>query len=138
VLSTLTNMLNLWLGARVVHFSGRLKRPWPELAAMTFPRPLAAALGISIVLSFAPGLIGILAGVVAAALLVAFGVLGFAVLHAVTRTMDARGFLLGGTYAAVLVFGWPMLVMCLLGLADMFIDLRGRIAARRGGPPAPP
>ncbi len=138
VLSTLTNVLNLWLGARVVSFSGRLTRPWPRLSAMTFPRQLAAALGAAIVLSFAPGLPGILAGVTAAALLMAFGVLGFAVLHALTQTMDARGFLLGGAYAAVMVFGWPVLVMCLIGLADMFIDLRGRAAARRGGPPAPP
>ena len=135
VLSTLTNVLNLWLGARIVNFSGRLKRPWPQVSAMTFPRQLAAALGIAIVLSFAPGLPGVLAGVAAAALLMAFGVLGFAVLHALTRTMDARGFLLGGAYAAVMVFGWPVLAMCLLGLADMFIDLRGRAAARRGGPP---
>jgi len=67
----------------------------------------------------------------------AFGVLGFAVLHALTQPLDSRGFLLGGAYAAVLVFGWPVLAMCLLGLADMFIDLRGRAAARRGGPPAP-
>lgn len=137
VLSTLTYVINLWLGARVVNFSGRLTRPWPPIAAMTFPRPLAAALGAAMVLSFAPGLLGILAGVVAAALLMAFGVLGFAVLHTVTRTMDARGFLLGGAYAAVLVFGWPVLAMCLVGLADMFFDLRGRAAAKRGGPPAP-
>lgn len=137
VLSTLTNVLNLWLGARVVHFSGRLKRPWPALATMVFPRPLAAALGLSIVLSFAPGLPGILAGVTAAALLMAFGILGFAVLHAITQAMPSRGFLLGGVYAAVLVFGWPVLPVCLVGLADMFFDLRGRIAARRGGPPAP-
>ena len=41
VLATITNMLNLWLAARVVKFSGRLKRPWPQLSAMTFPRPLA-------------------------------------------------------------------------------------------------
>ncbi len=27
--------------------------------------------------------------------------------------MNARGFLLGGAYAAVMVFGWPVLVMCL-------------------------
>ena len=87
------------------------------------------------VLSFAPGLLGILAGVVTAALLMAFGVLGFAVLHAITQTMNARGFLLGGAYAAVLVFGWPVLVMCLLGLADMFFDLRGR-AARQARRPA--
>jgi hypothetical protein len=137
VLSTLTYVINLWLGARVVSFSGRLARPWPPIAEMTFPRPMAAALAIAVVLSFAPGLLGILAGVVAAALLMAFGVLGFAVLHTVTRTMDARGFLLGGAYAAVMVFGWPVLAMCLLGLADMIFDVRGRAAARRGGPPAP-
>ncbi len=137
VLSTLTYTINIWLGARIVSFSGRLTRPWPPIAAMTFPRPLAPALAVAIVLSFAPGLIGIVAGVVAAALLMAFGVLGFAVLHTITKTMDARGFLLGGAYAAVLVFGWPVLAMCVLGLADMFLDLRGRAAARRGGPPAP-
>jgi hypothetical protein len=129
VLSTLTYLVNLWLGGRIVKSSGRLKRPWPELAAMTFPHPMATALGIAVVLSFAPGLIGILASVVAAAFLIAFGVLGFAVLHAVTRPMASRGFLLGGVYATVLVFGWPVLVMAVIGLADMFFDLRGRAAA---------
>ncbi len=137
VLSTLTNVLNLWLGARIVKFSGRLSRPWPALPAMTFPRPLAAALPIALVLSFMPGLLGILSGAVTAALLMAFGLLGFAVLHGITRGMEARGFLLGGAYAAVMVFGWPLLVMCILGLVDMFFDLRGR-AARKRGPPALP
>ena len=41
VLATITNVLNLWLAARIVKFSGLLKRPWPQLSAMTFPRPLA-------------------------------------------------------------------------------------------------
>ena len=31
VLATITNVLNLWLAARIVKFSGRLKRPWPRL-----------------------------------------------------------------------------------------------------------
>ncbi|HZD92551.1 MAG TPA: DUF2232 domain-containing protein [Pseudolabrys sp.] len=135
VLSALTNMINLWLGARVVAFSGRLKRPWPDLSTMTFPHSLAGVLAAAVVLSFAPGLGGLIAGVVTAALLMAFGVLGFAVMHAVTRPMNARGLVLGSVYAAVLVFGWPLLVMCLIGLADMFIGLRARAAARRGGPP---
>jgi len=137
VLSTLTYLVNLWLAGRIVKFSGRLNRPWPELSTMTYPRTMAAALGAAVVLSFAPGLVGILATVVAAALLLAFGVLGFAVLHTVSQTMQSRGFLLGGAYAAVLVFGWPLLIMCAIGLGDMFIDLRGRAAARRGGPPMP-
>ena len=136
VLATITNVLNLWLAARIVTFSGLLKRPWPPLAAMTFPRTLTAALAIAVALSFVGSLIGIVAGVVSASLLMAYGVLGFAVLHAITRGMASRIFLLGGVYAAVLVLGWPVLALCLLGLIDAAIDLRARIAPTRG-PPAP-
>ena len=136
VLATITNVLNLWLAGAIVKFSGLLKRPWPPLAAMTFPRTLAAALAIAVALSFVGSLIGIVAGVVSASLLMAYGVLGFAVLHAITRGMASRIFLLGGVYAAVLVLGWPVLALCLLGLIDAAIDLRARIAPTRG-PPAP-
>jgi hypothetical protein len=134
VLATITNVLNLWLAATIVRFSGLLKRPWPQLAAMTFPRPLAAALAVAVVLSFVGSLIGILAGVLSASLLMAYGVLGFAVLHAVTRGMASRMFLLAGVYTAVLVLGWPVLALCLLGLIDAVIDLRARIAPTRGPP----
>jgi hypothetical protein len=134
VIATLTNAFNLWLAARVVKFSGRLVRPWPELADMRLPREIAIALALAIALSFAGGMLGIIAGVVSASLLMAYGILGFAVLHAVTRGAAARGFILGAAYASVLVFGWPMLALCLLGLADAIFDLRGR-AARRRPPP---
>jgi len=136
VLATITNVLNLWLAAAIVKFSGLLKRPWPPLATMTFPRPLTAALAVAVGLSFLGSLIGIISGVVSASLLMAYGVLGFAVLHAITHGMASRFFLLGGVYAAVLVFGWPVLVLCLLGLIEAVIDLRARIARKRG-PPAP-
>ncbi len=134
VLATITNVLNLWLAGRVVKFSGRLARPWPALAAMTLPRPLAAALVAAAALSFAGGLIGIMAGVVAAGLVMAFGVLGFAVLHAVTQGLSARALLLGGIYAGVLVFGWPLLVLSLLGLIETTVDLRARVQRMRTPP----
>ncbi len=134
VLATITNLLNLWLAARIVKFSGRLARPWPQLSAMTFPRPLAAALAIAIALSFVGGLVGIVAGVLSASLLLAYGVLGFAVLHTITRGMDSRAFLLGGVYGAVIVIGWPMLALCLLGLLETAFDLRARVARKRGPP----
>jgi hypothetical protein len=102
---------------------------------MTFPSPLMAALAIAIGLNFLGGLPGILAGVVAAGLLMAYGVLGFAVLHAITQGMDARGFLLGGAYAAVVVLGWPILAFCLLGLVEAAIGLRARVACMRAPPP---
>jgi len=134
VLATITNVFNLWLAGAIVKFSGLLKRPWPPLAAMTFPRPLAAALAIAVPLSFVGGLVGIVAGVASASLLMAYGVLGFAVLHAITRGMASRIFLLAGVYAAVLVLGWPVLALCLLGLIEAAIDLRARIAPTRGPP----
>ena len=46
--------------------------------------------------------------------------------------------MLGGVYVAVVVFGWPVLVMSLLGLADTAFDLRGRVAAPARPPTANP
>jgi hypothetical protein len=62
--------------------------------------------------------------------------LGVAVMHDITRGIDSRPFLLGGLYAATVVFGWPMLALCVLGLVDTAIGLRARVKRRRG-PPAP-
>jgi hypothetical protein len=134
VLATITNLLNLWLAARVVRFSGRLARPWPQLSAMRFPSWLTAALALVIALSFADGIIGIVAGVMSASLLMAYGVLGFAVLHAITQGMNSRPFVLGGAYVAVLMIGWLILAICLLGVLDTAIDLRSRVARKRGPP----
>ena len=134
VLATVTNVLNLWLAGRIVKYSGLLKRPWPALSAMTFPKPILALLALAFVLSFVGGLIGIVAGVLAAGLTMAYGLLGFAVLHAVTQGMGGRAFVLGGAYAAVLVFGWPVLALCLLGMFEAAFDLRARLARRRGPP----
>jgi len=134
VLATITNTFNLWLSARIVKFSGLLKRPWPQLPAMTFPPLAAAALAIAMGLSFLGGLIGIVAGVLSASLLMAFGLLGLAVLHAITQGINSRGFLLGGIYAAVLVFGWPVLALCLLGLIEIVFNIRARVARKRGPP----
>jgi hypothetical protein len=134
VLATVTNLLNLWLAARVVKFSGRLARPWPQLSSMTFPPLMTAALGVAVVLSFLDGMLGIVGGIVAASLLLVYGVLGFAVLHAITQGMSARPFVLSITYAGVTLLGWPMLALCLLGLVDTAIGLRARVSARRGPP----
>ena len=134
VLATVTNVLNLWLAARIVKFSGRLQRPWPELPAISFPRATAAVLAIAIALTFAGGMAGLLATVTSAALVVAYGILGFAVLHALTRGTKGRPLVLGATYAAVVMFFWPVVALCMLGLADTAIDLRGRAANKRGPP----
>jgi hypothetical protein len=136
VLATITNVVNLWLAARVVKYSGLMKRPWPDLSTITFPKPLAGVLAIAMALSFAGGFAGIIAGVLSSSLFMAYGVLGFAVLHAVTQNISSRAFVLGGAYAAIIVFGWPVLAFCMLGVFESIFDLRARLARRRG-PPSP-
>ncbi len=134
--STLTNVLNLYLAARIVKVSGRLTRPWPELAAMTLPTSAIALLAAAIGGLLLPDLAGIVSGVLAASLLMAFSLLGFAVLHNITRGMDGRVLVLAGTYAATLVIFWPLLAMAILGLADTAFDIRGYFARKRRGPPS--
>lgn len=136
VLTTITNIVNLWLAERVARISGRLHRPPPDLSAMRFPPYAPALVGAAFAATFLPGMASLGAAVLTASLLLAYAVLGFAVLHAITRGMNSRPFTLGGAYAAVLMFGWPVLVLSMLGLADTAFDLRGR-AVRRRGPPNP-
>jgi hypothetical protein len=135
VLATLTSVINLWLAARIVKFSGHLSRPWPQISAMSFPLTASIGLMITLALSFFGGIISIAAGVFSASLLIAYAVLGFAVTHEITRGIGSRSFLLGGVYTSVLVFGWPMLALSLVGLAESAIGLRARVASRRGIPP---
>jgi hypothetical protein len=136
VLATITNVVNLWLAERIVMVSGRLRRPPSKLSAMQFPAYAPAITALAVAASFVSGIVGISAGVLAFSLLMAYAILGFAVLHTITLGIGSRPLMLGGIYAAVIVFGWPVLVMSLLGLADTAFDFRGR-AARRRGPPNP-
>jgi Predicted membrane protein (DUF2232) len=132
----LTLVLNLWIAGRVVDLSGRLKRPWPDIPGMTFPRYAPALLALAIAAAFVPALVGLIATLFAGTLSIAFTLLGLAVLHAVTRGVPGRTAILGGAYAAVFVLGWPALAAVLLAIADMIFGWRAR-AAGRGPPPVP-
>jgi hypothetical protein len=136
VFVTVMNMLNLWLAALIVKASGRLRRPWPDLAETRFPAVATGGLAAAIAGSFMPGIVGIVAGVFATTLLVCFAVVGFAIVHKITRGISGRGFILGALYVAMMFLGWPIFMMVLLGLADCVIDLRQAVANWRG-PPAP-
>src|SRR4051794_9085893 len=134
---TATSLANLWLAALVVRVSGRLKRPWPQIAQMSFPPFAATVLAIAVAGTFLPDIIGLASGVFTASLLLAFALLGFAVLHTLTRGMNGRGFMLTGTYFIVGLFGWPIVLMSLVGLLETIASLRARAAARRKPPPPP-
>ena len=132
--STVTNLFNLWLAARVVRISGRLTRPWPDLSALTLPPATSGFLAVAIGASFLPDLFGILSGAGAASLIMVFAILGLAVLHSVTRGMSSRTVVLAGMYAATIVLGWPLLLISIVGLAETMFNIRFRISRRRGPP----
>jgi hypothetical protein len=137
VFSTIINLVNLWLAARVVNISGRLTRPWPDIAALTLPPAASGLLAAAIAGSFLPDLFGVLASAFAASLLLVFAILGLAVMHVITRGMNGRTLVLAGTYAAAIVIGWPVLVMSVLGLVETLFNMRDRIARKRGPPTLP-
>src|ERR1700694_2771266 len=57
-LATITNVVNLWLAARIVKISGRLRRPWPDLSEVEFPAFFPVLLALAIAGSFLPNLSG--------------------------------------------------------------------------------
>ena len=136
VIATLTQAFNLWLAAQVVRLSGRLRRPWPDLTAMAFPAASAALLPIAVAGTFIPGLPGLFASLFAATLAVAFAIIGFAFVHAVTRPLSGRPVLLTGTYLLVGIVGWPALIMTLVGLFETVFRWRER--SQKRGPPIVP
>jgi hypothetical protein len=136
VVAMMTLTLNLWLAAKITATSGRLHRPWPDLKSAALPPMTLAALSLALALCFTGGLFAMLGQIASAALLMAYALIGFAVLHTLTLAMKSRALWLSGTYALVLVFGWPIIVMVGLGLADAVFGFRQRYLQRRT-PPAP-
>ena len=136
VVAMMTLTLNLWLAAKVTATSGRLQRPWPDLKSVALPPMTLAALSVAIAFCFIGGMPAILAQTITAALVMAYALVGFAVLHTLTLALRNRAIWLSFTYLIVALFSWLMLAMAALGLADAVFGLRQRYLRSRP-PPLP-
>jgi hypothetical protein len=136
IFAMMTLTLNLWLAAKITATSGRLHRPWPDLKSAALPPMTLAALCVAIAFCFAGGLPAMLARIVATALMMAYALTGFAVMHTLTMALKNRALWLSCTYAIVLVFSWPVLAMVVLGIADAIFGIRQRFL--QGRPPPIP
>jgi hypothetical protein len=136
IVAMMTLTLNLWLAAKITATSGRLHRPWPDIKSAALPPMTLAALCLAIALCFSGGLSAMLALIVSTALMMAYAITGFAVLHTLTLAIKGRAIWLGCIYAVVIVFSWPLLAMVALGLADAIFGLRRRYL--QGRPPPVP
>ncbi|GJD75966.1 hypothetical protein [Methylobacterium goesingense] len=115
----------LWAAARIVRISGRLLRPWPDLAATMMPRRVLGVLAGAMLVGLAPGYLGVLGVAVAGALSAAFAMQGLAAFHDRSRGRPGRLALLFGLYL-ILFFtqGVALLALTLFGIADTALDRR--------------
>ena len=134
-MTTLT--LNLWLAAKIVATSGRLHRPWPDLTRAELPAMTLAALSAAIAFCFVGGLLAMFAQIVATGLMMAYTIIGFAVLHTLTLAVKSRGIWLTCTYFVATIFTWPLLAMMVLGIVDAIFGLRQSYLRRTRPPPLP-
>lgn len=128
--------INLWLASRITATSGRLKRPWPDLKATALPPMTLVVLCVAVAFAFTGGLVALIAKISVGALLSAYMLTGFAVVHTLTLAMKNRGLWLTCIYAITILFVWPLLSMVALGLADSLFGFRDRFLRTRP-PPLP-
>ncbi len=135
---TLILGVNLWLAGKVVAISGRLSRPWPDIAAARMPAAAVAAALVGTFLSQSRGFVGVAGAALAGGLTMAFALQGLALLHFVSRHRPGRGLLLSVAYFLTIVLGYVFLpAFALIGMADTMLPLR-RMLGRAGHPPFPP
>ncbi|MET4070896.1 hypothetical protein ABID58_005706 [Bradyrhizobium sp. S3.2.6] len=134
-MATLT--LNLWLAAKVAAVSGRLHRPWPDLSSTSLPPMTLVALCVALAFSFFSGMTGILAVVVTTVVMMAYALVGLAVLHTITRDLANRGIWLASAYAILFMFSVSLILLTALGLADAVFGFRERFLRNRQPPPLP-
>jgi Predicted membrane protein (DUF2232) len=126
--------VNLYAAARSTAMSQRLRRPWPDVpSAFALSPSLGAVALAALALAFAlPTPANQFAWVVVGALGAAFGLQGIAVLHALSRGLPLRPWLLGALYfCCVIRSNWALPAIACVGLIESFAALRARAAASK-------
>jgi hypothetical protein len=134
-ISTMGSLLfNMWLAGRITLASGRLQRPWPDLAAIAYPVGTPLLFAVATGAGFISGMPGFIGRGFAGPLFFAYVLLGLAVVHYVTRGLPWRPFALWGLYLLLFIVNTlASLALALLGLADTVWPIR-----KMPAPGAPP
>jgi hypothetical protein len=103
-------------------------RPTPYLAGLGLPLWLPVALGVGAGATMLGGTLRFIGINVIIMLSVPFCLAGLAVLHMAVRQLAHPAMALIGFYTLAAVFGWPFLVIALLGLLESWLGLRHRLA----------
>lgn len=127
-ISVLSFVILIYLAAKIVKASGRLPRPWPDLARIALPRSAVIVLGLSIIGSvLLPDYPGLLSRITLASLAMGFCLQGLAFVHLISRPLKSRRAVLAMLYFTFVALpGWPVLGFALVGIADTWFSLKER------------
>jgi hypothetical protein len=129
-------LLNMWTAARIADVSGRFIRPWPVITTMEYPSSLALGFIASLLGTFTPGILGIIATGFAGAFLVAYVLMGLIVVHVMARKSPFKFMILGTLYMGIFMFGWIALVIAIIGIGEPVFKLRERALNSGASPPS--
>lgn len=132
--ATFSYAANMWIAGRVNLISQGMKRPWLDIPEnLRMPRSALGILAGSFLLCAIEGLPRALGVIGMAALLSAFALQGFALVHWLLRGSQARAMLLTAIYlATAFLFPAPPVLAALFGLAYALAS------GTRGRPQTPP
>ena len=103
-------------------------RPSPAMAEIDLPDWMLPALAICVLGTFMPGHAGFIGGNLTLIFVIGYALAGLGVIHALLARSPNRSGLLGVAYIFVFLFGWPLLIAALLGMAEPWLKLRRRAA----------
>ncbi len=127
---TLMVLVNATLAQRVLVQFGLSRRPAPVFSELELPQWLAIGILAAALGSLMSGSTGTVAVNALVVLALPFLFQGLAVIHVLARRLSARGIFLIAVYLILVLFGWPAVLVALLGVIEQWVHLR-----RRYGPP---
>ena len=128
----LISIVNATLAQNVLSRIGHAIRPLPNYSSMELPNWMSIALALAILFSFFSGVIGDFGRNASLLLSTPFFLLGLAVIHTLSRRVSARGPVLFGVYFLLVIVGWLLALVVLLGVLEQWISLRQRFATPGG------
>jgi uncharacterized membrane protein len=100
-------------------------RPATDYQRLQLPQWLSLVLGVLLLAAiFSGGAMATLLAALAAIVLGAYFLLGLAIIHAISRDWNARGFFLAGLYFLIFMMAWVIIPVSLMGLLDARFDFR--------------
>ncbi len=121
-----TNLVNLWLAGRITKHTQLLRRPWPDIAKIEYPKVLLIIFVAALAASFLPGLPGLAASGFVGAITTAYLIMGLFVLHVLSRKSSLRNLLLIAAYLSLILIPWMSIIVTIVGVGEPLFRLRDR------------